>query len=532
MKNGKLTQIFVVLSVLLLTGATFAGCIDLEEEEDEDHLIIAQMNEPAEINPITWTDLYGGYLMRTIYDPLIQNTPDGNPNTNDRAVATSVEESDDLLTYTFEIQEGIEFHHGEEMTAEDVIFSLDTIRGVEEEKYGVEPQASPRAAEFAVIESIEEVDDYTIEINLEEVDAEFLLKGGFEALMIMPKDYIVENGWDDYLDELYGTGPYEFVDYSPGDEFVVEAFDDYWGEVNIEKVTFDFYDDEAAAVTALRTGDVHFMPDIGTRNWHDLVEEDEDEVVTRSYPTIAHSRIAFNHDEGPFTDERVRKAFAYAADMDEMIEVVRTSELGDPGRSPYPPGNPARPDDLKQYERTEENLEKAEDLLADAGYEDGLETEIYVTEGDGEDELAVLKEQLADIGIELEIIALEWGGYIDAVETGEAKLSYSGWVGKASAEYTINYMMPYSAWNYYSGWYDNEEVGELVREALRTTGEERWELYHEAQRILFEEDMGVYVTWTRRRPHAYWHTLDMPEDSWNPFMGQGPIYRLNEWDFE
>ncbi len=534
LENKKKILSMVFVTILLLMTVAISGCIE-EEEEDPSTVIIGQTHEPADFNPISYTDVYSGYIFMQIFDPLIQTYPEGEPNVDGRAVAESYEVSNDGLLYTFEIEEGIEFHNGDEMTAEDIRFSLDTIRG-ESEYEGQDEPSSPREADLAAVDNIVAVDDYTLEIHMEEIDAELFQKGAFEALAIVPRDWIMENSWTAFESELYGTGPYEFVEYKPGDEVVLEAFENYRGVVNIENMIFDFFDEESSAVVALRNGDIHYMSRIGPTNYHDLIDEEIEDVVTTTYQQIGHQRIAFNHrdevidgEENPFIDARVRKAFAYAIDMDEVIAAVRTDELADNTRSPLPDVHPAHPPGLETYDQ---DIEKAKQLLEDAGYPDGLETTLYTSADERADEMVVVQEQVAEAGITLNLEAVEWGTYIEQVQAGNAPLSFSGWSGTASAEYTMNYMLGYSPWGYYSGWYNNTEVDDLVQKALRTPGEERWDYYHEAQRIMVEEDMGCLITYTERVPQAYHASLTIPDEVWNPYMGGGPLYGAHLWELD
>ena len=531
--------VLVIVFSLLLNGLMLAVRGDMTDEpeinREEETLVIAQIFEPTDFNPISYTDVYTGYIFRQIFDPLIQTYPEGVPNVDGRAVAESFDVSDDGILYTFEIEKGIEFHNGEELTAEDIKFSLDTIRG-ESDYTGDDEPSSPRERDLAAIGDILVVDDYTLEIHMEEIDSEMLYKSAFESLVIVPKDYIMENSWTAFENELFGTGPYKFMEYEPGDEVVLEAHEDFRGELNIEKMVFDFFDEESSAVFALRNGDVHYMSRIKPTNYHDLIDKGIENVVTTSYPQIGHQRIAFNHrdevidgEENPFIDARVRKAFAYAIDMDEVIAAVRTDELADNTRSPLPDVHPAHPPGLETYDQ---DIEKAKQLLEDAGYPDGLETTLYTSADERADEMFVVQEQVENAGITLNLEAVEWGTYLEQVQAGNAPLSFSGWSGTASAEFTMNYMHGYSPWSYYSGWYGNTEVDDLVQEAIITKGEERWDYYHEAQRIMVEEDMGCLIAYTERVPQVYHESLTIPEEVWNPYMGGGPFYGAHLWELE
>ena len=351
-----------------------AGPLVVAEEwevEGSDTLDIAQTHEPSDFHPIRYTDVYSAYIFVQMYDPLVSTYPEGEPNTDaEHTLAESFEVSDDGLEMTFELKEGIEFHNGDEVTAEDVEFTINTMMMGEDEEdeyfdmYDVDNNPeSPREPDFANIDYVEAVDEYTLEIHMEERDMELLQKGGFESLYTLPRDYIEEHGWETYEDELIGTGPYEFSSYDAGDELRLEEFEDYRKEVNTPEMVFDFYDEESTAVTALRDGDTHYMSRISATNYHDLA--DEDDVVTRSFQDMGHNRIAFNHNMEPFDDVNVRKALAYAIDADEVIEAEMTQELADNTRSPVPDVHPAHPEDVYMYER---DTERARELLHEAGY--------------------------------------------------------------------------------------------------------------------------------------------------------------------
>lgn len=357
-----------------------AGPLVVAEEwnvDGSDTINIAQTHEPQDFHPIRYTDVYSGYIFTQMFDPLISTYPEGSVTTNPSTVAEDFEISDDAKTMTFDIKEGIKFHDGEELDAHDVEFTINTMMPHEKEYmgpnedenytdlYDVEKsQASPRAGDFSNVDYVEATDNYTLEIHMENADMELLQKEGMEYLYVLPKDYIEENGWETFGDEMIGSGPYEFDHYNEGDEVLLTESDNYdRKDVNTPEILFDFYDEESTAVTALRDGETHYMSRIGADNWYSL--QDEDGVKTESYQSMGHNRIAFNHNMEPWDDPKVRKAFAYAINATELIEVNYGQELADNTRSPIPPSHPAHNEDLMMYER---DPDKARDLLKDAGY--------------------------------------------------------------------------------------------------------------------------------------------------------------------
>ncbi|MFP4051064.1 MAG: ABC transporter substrate-binding protein [Thermoplasmata archaeon] len=523
--NTKYKKVFSVLLVvvLLMTTLSITGCT---EDGDENQLVIGQTHEPESMNPISYTDVYSGYIFLQIFQPLVRNNPNGETNTGGNTVATDYEISDDALEYTFHIEEGLKFHNGDDLTADDVVFTINTIMNETDLENA---PISPRKADLDSVDRVEAEDDYTVKMYMKERDVMVLKKEAFE-MNIVPKDYIVENGWDKFEDELIGSGPYEFDEYKTGVHIKLKEFEDYNGEVNIEKVRFDFYGDENSAMIDLREGSIHYMPRISPTNWHQLRDEDGDARV-ESYPEMGSNFIRFKQDDPdlPWTDARVRKAFAYAIDADEVIKAVRTEELSDNTRSPIPSTHVAHADVMKY----EQDIDKAKDLLEEAGYSDGIESELYVPNDERSDEMEVVQEQVKEAGFDLELVSLEWNEFIGSVQSGEAPVSYSGWSGSASAYSLLNLYMSNSEWNWYAGWYNSTDYNEKVNEAGRTVEDQaRNELYKDAQRILVDDDMGIYTVYVTRATRAYHDSLDIPEEQWNPFGGAGPLTGVNEWTLE
>jgi len=237
--------------------------------------------------------------------------------------------------------------------------------------------------------------------------------------------------------------------------------------------------------------------------------------------------IAFNHMEGPTTDVRVRKAIAYAIDVQPIIDAVRVPELATDTRALVDPSHPAAAD-LYMYEQ---DLEKAQELLDDAGYGDGLDLSMYAWEG-SQDPMVLFQDQLRDIGLDISITTLEWGAFMDAQEAAEPDLMYTGWPGAASADYMMGWMVqddPYIQWALY---YDSPEYTDLVNSANREPDfDARMDLYREAQRVNVEEEMGLFNLWWESEPFAYREELTIPERTKVAF-NDGPITHVHQWSFD
>ncbi|MFW6176067.1 MAG: ABC transporter substrate-binding protein [Thermoplasmatota archaeon] len=531
----RVKQVFsiVLVSLLVLGALSLTGCVD--DEGEENTFNIGYVGEPKDFHPIRYTaGMETGQFLQQIFDPLLVTYYDGKPNAGGQAVAESYQELDDGMRYTFEIEEGIKFHNGDELKADDVKFTIDTMRMGKDsneyfELYNVDKNPdSVRKSQFDAVESVETTGDYSLEIKMKELDAEFLSSDGFENIRIVPLDYIEENGWDKFDEELIGTGPYEFKHYKKGDEIVMTKFDDAHVEVkNIDKIVVKFYGDESSAVTAMRNGDIDFMPSIDAMNYQDL--KNVDDVKSDSYELGGTMYVAFNQQEGnPTNNTKVRKAIAYALDVNEIIQGTSTDELVKNERALVPDIHPAYPDNLNMYEQDKAEARK---LLDEAGYSDGLTLEFYAWDGSDEP-LPIIQEQLEDVGIETNINALEWGGFMDAMEAGEPDIMYTGWPGAASAKYMMGWLTQDHYDIQWSLYYNSTAYTEKMEQAYQTVDfDERMNLYKEAQRILVNDEMGLFNLWTEEDEFAYRTEVEIPENAKIAYT-DGPLTHLHLFELD
>lgn len=507
---------FIGAALFLAFSLAGIPSVFAHSKKSEESVVVGMTEEPKDLNPISYPDVYSNFVLMQLFDPLVRTNPDGNTNTEGRAVAESFEVSKDGLTYTFQIQRGIKFHHGPEMKAEDVVFTIENLMNDKE-------PLSYRRQDFQVIDSVEASGEYEVTVTLKESFAPFL-KAAMTSVYVLPKEYIEENGWEEWEKHLYGTGPYKFVTYTTGNFILLEGNEDYWRHPPyIKKLKFAFYPEASTAVMALQRGEIHYMERLPVNLWFQM--EEVDSVIPRSHPKMAFYTLSMNKKKEPFNNVKVRKALAYAIDAAEVIDSERTEKLADNTRSPIPPSHPAHADVMKY----EQDIAKAKQLLSEAGYTE-INTKLYALPEDYE--VQVIQQQVKEAGFNIEIVELEWGSFLDAVESGEAPLWYSGWTGGASAYSLLDIFHSQSQWNWYTGWYSNKEFDRTFEMANAEPDlEKRNELYRKCQRILVDEDMGVFITYTRYARKAMHTSLSVPEDSWNPYMGAGPLVRAYEWYF-
>ena len=307
--------------------------------------------------------------------------------------------SDDGLVYTFDLREGVVFHDGTPFDAEDAKFSLDRARG--------EGSTNAQKKLFEPIDTVEVVDPSTLRVTLSRSTGSFLFNLGWgDAVMVAPESAEGNKA------QPVGTGPFAFGEWRRGDRLTLVRNPDYWGEAPaLERVTFQFVSDPTAALSALLAGDVDAFPNFPAPE--SLAQLDADprfEVVVGT--TEGETILAMNSAREPLADVRVRRAIAHAIDRQAIVDGAMFG-YGTPIGSHVAPHSPDYVDLTGVYPH---DPETARALLAEAGHAGGLSLSLklpppaYARRG-GE----ILAAQLRDVGIETEIVPLEWAQWLEEV---------------------------------------------------------------------------------------------------------------------
>lgn len=337
--------------------------------------------------------------------PLYTRVTDTLVNMNDSLqvepmLAERWEQLPDTNTFRFYLREGVQFHDGSEMTAEDVKYTMDRI--IEE---------GPRNYQKLGPESVQVVEPHTIDITPTEVNNRLVLQ------LVHPQFGINKAG-SDFLKPV-GTGPFRFAEYVPDSRFVVERFDDYWDDARIpeaQRITFRFLPDLQTRLLGLRSGELDLIGDI-IPDAVDEIESSGDAEIVRSGPGGAAPRIDFNIDgEAPYDlgrDPQIREAVALAIDLETLIETV---EQGNADPAPLP--RELFGDAADFVEGVPYDPEQATKILRDLGWKPGTDGVLvregrrlslsYLVGSAGLDPAAkvtgeVLQSQLRDVGIEITI---------------------------------------------------------------------------------------------------------------------------------
>ncbi len=432
-------------------------------------IVIGMVLEPPHLDPTAGAAAAikeVGYA--NIFEGLTRIGPDGAVQPG---LAESWEISDDGKVYTFKLHTGVKFHDGADFSAEDVKFSIDRAMA--------EDSVNPQKGLYSAIKKVEVVDPATVVVTLEHPQGAFLWNMGWgEAAIVSPASA------DGNKEKPIGTGPFKFENWAKGSSITLVKNPDYWGEeVALDKAEFRIIPDAAAAVPALLSGDVHAFSNMPAGDALPQIESDPRfKVVIGS--TEGETVLATNNKKEPFDKLEVRQAIAHALNRDEIIAGTPPG-LGVPIGSHFAPHHPAYVDLTGTYPY---DPEKAKELLAQAGFPDGFSATLKLPPpGYARDGGQIIASQLRQVGINLEIIPLEWADWLSQVFTD-----------KNYGLSIVSHVEPmdigiYARPDYYFQ-YQNPEFNAVMEELEVTTDEaKRNELYGKAQRILAEDAVNGFL---------------------------------------
>jgi len=319
------------------------------------------------------------------------------------ALAQSWDISADGLRYTFHLHQGVTFHDGTTLDAQDVQFSLDRARA--------EDSVNAQKGLFADIAGVEVVDAYTVAVTLSQPNGNLLFNLAWGDAVIVAPESAATNAINPV-----GTGPFRYEDWVQGDHIDLVKYHDYWGTpAAIEGATFRFIADPTAAYAAMQAGDVDAFPNFPAPET--LIQFEADprfKVVIGS--TEGETLLAMNNAKAPFDDIRVREAVAHAINRQELIDGAMFG-YGTPIGTHFAPHNPAY---LDLTAKSAYDPDRARALLAEAGHAQGLTVTLklppvpgYARRG-GE----IIAQQLAQVGITTQTVNLEWAQWLEQVFTG------------------------------------------------------------------------------------------------------------------
>ena len=455
------------IAAIVVTLFTAASMVAAQAQRTD--AIIGLQLEPPHLDP---TSAAAGAIDQVLYanvfEGLTRFGPDGSVQPG---LAASWTISDDGLSYTFQLREGVTFHDGTAFEASDVVFSLDRARA--------EDSTNAQKALFAGIEGVEALGNSSVRIDLAAPQGNFLFNLAWgDAVMVAPESI------EDIKNQPIGTGAFRFEQWQRGDQIRLSRNADYWGEAaSLEAATFKFISEPTAAYAAMLAGDIDaFYSYPAPENLAQFERDPRFTVLSGN--TEGETILAMNNQQAPFDDIRVRKAVSHAIDRQAIIDGAMFG-YGTPIGSHFAPHNPDYVD-LTANAAFDPALSR--DLLAQAGYAEGFSTTLklpppsYARRG-GE----IIAAQLREVGIEAEISFLEWAQWLEQVFRG---YDYGLTIVSHTEPMDINI---YARPDYYFQ-YDNPDFQALIETlAVESDPAERSALLAQAQTMIAEDFVNGYL---------------------------------------
>lgn len=460
----------LLIAAFMLAGA-FAGCgtqtAPSTSGESEPAADAGETSEPAKTEQKVYDDGYGYNVVRIAWAEDVE-TNDVQMTTGDYTVASNImdnlveikktddgaseivpalaeswEVSDDGLVYTFHLRQGVKFHNGEILKADDVVYTVERMLDPARMAQGISVMASlvgydeMLAGTATTCEGVKAIDDNTVQMTLKTPDATFLAnmcvpnwaiynrKNGEEADAAGGGPASSKFGID--AEYTCGTGPFVFKEWVPNDHVYLETFKDYWkGASKLDGVLFRIITDNDTRRMMYENGDLDEFDLDGARELipdYMASEEYKDQIFTA--PRVGVYYYMINENIKPFDDVRVRKAYQMSVDRQTILDTLYAGAgtvangILAPGMAGYNPNLPEIPYDPEQ----------AKALLAEAGYPDGFDMQLC-QETDSPTTLSInelVQAQLAEVGIRAEIVQMDSGTWMDTRRAGELGSFQSSW---------------------------------------------------------------------------------------------------------
>ena len=412
-------------------------------------------------------------VLFNIFEGLVKPNSDGEMIP---AVAEKYELSEDGTTYTFTLRDGVKFHNGQTVTAEDVVYSINRCAAVPE------GQEKPLVAAFSAVRSVEALDEKTVTVTIAQRDLEFI---SYMTAAIIPA------GYADQATAPVGTGPFRFVSRTPQENFIMERFEDYWGTPAwLDKVTYKICENADALVMNLNGSSIDLCAHLTSAQAAQLNSNFK---VLEGTMNLVQA-IYLNNQAKPFDNQLVRQALCYAIDRQGIMDMVADGHGTAGGSSIYPAFTKYfLPELVDKYPHS---VEKAKELLAQAGYPNGFDMTISVPNNyqPHMDTAEVVAEQLREAGIRVTIQPVEWSTWLDTIYNG--RQFQATVVGVDAANMTARAMLERFTSDYAKNFinYSNPAYDALFQQAINATDEAaQTDLYKQMETMLADTAANVYI---------------------------------------
>lgn len=467
------------------SGETTAAAAEGTSSEGKDSIVIVTSSDILSMDPYRYDEGPTNQFMLHVYEPLVMADPEMKYQPH---LAESWDQSEDGLTWTFHLRKGVKFHDGDEMTAEDVVASINVADNPD--------SPSAFSSYTSTFESVTAVDDYTVEIKLNQTNPIMLFN--MAQIYILKKENIEGKTEEEIAANVCGTGRYKFVEQVKEDHIDLVANEDYWGEMpSIKNVRFRPISNEATRTATMLTGEVDVTINVAVRDIDRLENTAGIQVLKQKGLREIYLNLDSREDsplfpgvKNPMSDPKVREAMYISIDEDAIIKSVMNG-------SAYVM-NSIIPENYIGYQpvdRPAYDPERAKQLLAEAGYPDGFEVTLdapndrYVNDAEIAQAVTGYFEK---IGIKVNLNLMPKANFFTYIKPFENKsmLLMTGWSDSSGDGTSLLHDMLYTydreaaVGGVNRGHYSNAEVDKLIDQAYEEIDEtKRGEIIAQAEKI-------------------------------------------------
>lgn len=501
---------FFATTAIALCFALPAGAEDYQPDPNAKsggNIVVTYKDDVATLDPAIGYDWQNWSMIKSLFDGLM----DYDPGTTDLrpGLAESYTISDDGMVFTFEMRNGVQFHNGREMTAEDVVYSFNRVTNPTTQSPGagffwsIKGYDAMASGEADALEGVTVEGPSTVRIELSRPDATFLHVMALNFASVVPREAVEASG-DDFGKNPVGTGAFSLAEWTIGQRLVFAKNETYWrnGIPYLDQITFEVGQEPIVALLRLQNGEVDVPGDgIPPAKFQEVMGDPAQAERVVEGGQLHTGYITLNTQMPPFDNADVRRAVNMAINKDRIIQIINGRAIA--ATQPLPPTMPGY---TEGYEGYAFDPEAAKAMLAKAGFAEGFETELYVMNTDPNPRIAqAIQQDLAGIGITAGIKSLAQASVIAAGgEADQAPMIWSGgmaWI--ADFPDAANFYGPIlgcsgaiqGGWNW--SWYCNEALDEKSASADAIVDParagERLEMWSEIYMTIMEDAPWVPV---------------------------------------
>lgn len=492
MKNR--VGIFILFAILSLL---VAGCNDDSENTLADEsssgnntnggtLIYGRGTDTVTLDPHNIVDAESSRISKNIHETLIDYAKESTEIVP--KLATEWTTSEDGKVWTFQLRENVKFHDGTDFNADAVVYNFQRMLDENHPQHHGDFSIFNRTIKN-ILKEVKAVDTHIVEFTLTDPNSTFLPNLGITTFGMISPTALNQYG-EKITEHPTGTGPFTFDSWQENDSLTLLKNEDYWNAElpKLDKVIFKVIPDNSARLTALKNNEIDLMEGLNQTDLPAIESDNQLQLFKRPSANLGY--LTMNLEKPPFDNVKVRQAISHAIDKQGIIDAFY-GPVASTAKNMMPPVIWGYNDDIEDYEF---DLEKAKNLLAEAGYPNGFETEIWVMSTDRvylpqpQKVAEAIKANLEKIDINVKIVTFEWATYLSKILKSEHAFAAIGRISENGDPDNFLNTMLYSQSNSNLSRYKNEKVDELLKKAQSSMDQdERIAFYKEVQEIVHED---------------------------------------------